>query len=102
MAKDGTARGGARVGAGRRPKALADKIALGRPAEVISLPEPPEMEGTDVPPVKEYMKASQKSGIELCAEDVFKSTYLWLKERGCERFVNRRGRIPAPIHSFKN
>ena len=88
MAKDGTARGGARVGAGRRPKALADKIALGRPAEVISLPEPPEMEGTDVPPVKEYMKASQKSGIELCAEDVFKSTYLWLKERGCERFVN--------------
>ena len=21
---------------------------------------------------------------------------------GCERFVNRRGRIPAPIHSFKN
>ena len=57
MAKDGTARGGARVGAGRRPKALADKIALGRPAE-------------------------------LCAEDVFKSTYLWLKERGCERFVN--------------
>ena len=35
MAKDGTARGGARVGAGRRPKALADKIALGRPAEVI-------------------------------------------------------------------
>lgn len=33
MAKDGTARGGARVGAGRRPKALADKIALGRPAE---------------------------------------------------------------------
>ena len=88
MAKDGTARGGARVGAGRRPKALADKIALGRPAEVISLPEPPEMEGMDVPPVKEYMKASQKSGIELCAEDVFKSTYLWLKERGCERFVN--------------
>ena len=31
MAKDGTARGGARVGAGRRPKALADKIALGSP-----------------------------------------------------------------------
>ena len=21
---------------------------------------------------------------------------------GCEQFVNRRGRIPAPIHSFKN
>ncbi|HAU99586.1 MAG TPA: PFL family protein, partial [Lachnospiraceae bacterium] len=21
---------------------------------------------------------------------------------GCERFINRKGRIPAPIHSFKN
>ena len=21
---------------------------------------------------------------------------------GCERFVNRGGRIPAPVHSFKN
>ena len=31
MAKDQTARGGARVGAGRRPKALANKIALGSP-----------------------------------------------------------------------
>ena len=31
MAKDGTARGGAKVGAGRRTKALADKIALGSP-----------------------------------------------------------------------
>ena len=44
MAKVGTARGGARVGTGRRPKELADKIALGKPAEVIFLPEPPEME----------------------------------------------------------
>jgi hypothetical protein len=29
MAKDGTSRGGARVGAGRRPKALADKMMYG-------------------------------------------------------------------------
>ena len=58
MARDGTARGGARVGAGRRPNALADKIVQGRTADVISLPEPPEMEGIDVPPVKDYMKAS--------------------------------------------
>ena len=21
---------------------------------------------------------------------------------GCDEFVNRRGRIPAPVHSFKN
>ena len=33
MAKDGTARGGPRVGAGRKPKALADKVAKGMQAE---------------------------------------------------------------------
>ena len=30
MAKDGTSRGGARVGAGRKPKALADKVKDGQ------------------------------------------------------------------------
>ena len=28
------------------------------------------------------------SGIDLCAEDVFRSTYTWLEERGCGQFVN--------------
>lgn len=40
MAKDGTARGGARVGAGRKPKPLADKIAQGTSADVLNLPKP--------------------------------------------------------------
>jgi hypothetical protein len=53
MAKDGTARGGARVGAGRKPKALADKVVQGRKADVMNLPEPTEFTGADVPPVKE-------------------------------------------------
>ena len=88
MAKDGTARGGARVGAGRKPKALADKVAQGMTADVLSLPDPADIEGVEVPPVKDFLKANQKSGIDLCAEDVFRSTFLWLKERGCERFVN--------------
>ena len=52
MAKDGTARGGARVGAGRKPKPLVDKIADGRAANVMALPEPAEIEGADVPPIK--------------------------------------------------
>ncbi len=88
MAKDGTARGGARVGAGRKPKKLTDKINDGTSAEVIELPEPPSFEGVDVPPVKEYLKAKQKNGIDLCAEDVYKETWIWLKERGCERLVS--------------
>ena len=88
MAKDGTARGGARVGAGRKAKALTDKISDGSAATIIELPEPPNIEGADVPPVKEYMKAKQKNGIALCAEDIYKETWLWLKERGCERLVS--------------
>lgn len=88
MAKDGTARGGVRVGAGRKAKALTDKISDGVGATVMELPEPPSFEGEDVPPVKEYLKAKQKSGIDLCAEDVYRETWNWLKERGCERLVS--------------
>ena len=88
MAKDGTMRGGARVGSGRKSKALTEKIGGGLAASVIDLPEPEEISGEDVPPVKEFLKAAQKSGIDLCAEDVFRSTFLWLKERGCDRLVN--------------
>lgn len=55
MAKDGTMRGGQRVGAGRKSKALTDKIADGRLNGAMVLPEPAEIEGADVPPVKEYV-----------------------------------------------
>ena len=36
-AKDGTNRGGARPGAGRKPKPLAEKLQEGKKAEAISL-----------------------------------------------------------------
>lgn len=44
MAKVGTRRGGARAGAGRKPKALTDKINEGISATIIELPETPTME----------------------------------------------------------
>ena len=62
MAKDGTRRGGARAGAGRKPKALTDKINEGISATIIELPETPTMEGVDVPP------ASRVSGMETIRE----------------------------------
>ena len=88
MAKDGTARGGARVGAGRKPKALVDKIADGRASGAMVLPEPVEIEGVDVPPIRSYLTATQKNGKDLCAEDVYRETYAWLKARGCDSLVN--------------
>ncbi len=90
MAKDGTNRGGQRVGAGRKSKALTDKIANGKVNGTMVLPEPTEIEGADVPPIKEYLKAEQKNGKDLCAEDIYKETWHWLKERGCEMLVNNQ------------
>ncbi len=85
MAKDGTCRGGARVGSGRKAKALIDKINDGNTAVVLQ--EPKELIGIDMPPVKDYLKAQQKNGRDLLAEEIYKETYAWLKERGCEKAV---------------
>jgi hypothetical protein len=88
MAKDGTNRGGARVGAGRKSKALSEKIHEGRAASVVQLPEAPELQGADMPPAKYYMTVTQKSGIELDAEQVYEETWNWLKSRRCEDLVS--------------
>lgn len=88
MAKDGTARGGARPGSGPKRKALTEKISAGKTAQVIELPEGASLEGVDMPPVKEYMKAKQKNGGDLCAEEIFAETWVWLKKVGCTDYVN--------------
>ena len=90
MAKDGTNRGGARPGSGPKPKALIDKINTGTISNALVLPEPTNIEGSYVPPVREYMKATQKSGKDMCAVEVYTETYNWLKERGCEKLVNKQ------------
>lgn len=88
LAKDGTARGGARIGSGPKRMALTEKISAGKTATIIELPDAPNLEGVDMPPVKEYMKAKQKSGTELCAEEIFEETWEWLKKVGCTDYVN--------------
>lgn len=92
MARDGTARGGPRVGSGRKSKALTEKIESGNPGgrklKVMELPDTPELKGEDVPEPKDYLSAKQKNGSDLGADEVFKETWLWLKERGCEKLVS--------------
>ena len=94
MAKDGTARGGTRAGAGRKSKALVDKIKDGNPGgrklTVVELPVAANMSGADMPEPSEYLKAKQKNGGEFAAEDIYKETWLWLKERGCEKLVSKQ------------
>lgn len=91
MAKDGTMRGGPRANSGPKKKSLAEKVIEGKvglDSSASVLPEPVEIEGVDVPPVKDFLKAKQKNGKDLCAEEVYKTTYLWLKKRGCEKLVS--------------
>jgi hypothetical protein len=90
LAKDGTNRGGQRVGAGRKSKALTDKISAGKANGAMILPEPAEIVGADIPPVKEYLRAAQKSGKDLCAEEIYRETWQWLKARSCEGLVNNQ------------
>ena len=43
-----------------------------------------------MPEPSEYLKAKQKNGGEFAAEDIYKETWLWLKERGCEKLVSKQ------------
>ena len=92
MAKDGTVRGGPRPNSGRKPKAVAEKYAAGNPGgRKLTVIDPGDavskLDGVVMPPVKEYLKAVQKDGSTTCAEEIYKETWEWLRERRCEQFV---------------
>jgi hypothetical protein len=104
VAKDGTNRGGRRVRAGDKPLPLADKISAGKAAKVLAAPDlhpesmleasdlddAADLYGEDMPTPSDYLSARQKDGKPLGADVLFKETWKWLKERGCEKFVNPR------------
>lgn len=103
MAKDGTNRGGRRVRAGDKPQPLADKIANGKAAKVLEVTMPSEtvldapdlevdsdMPGEEMPSPSDYLSSRQKDGKPLGADALYIETWKWLKERGCEKFVNPR------------
>ena len=92
MSKDGTNRGGSRPGAGRKPKTLAEKLASGNPGgrNLTALDfacDADELQGAQMPPVKEYLKSKQKDGSVTCAEEIFKETWQWLRERKCGQLI---------------
>jgi len=91
MAKDGTARGGARIGSGKKPIKKNNVEVLNTTFyDMAEFETPDEIEGVDVPPIKDYLKAKQKNGRDFYAEDIFKTTYLWLKKRGVEKLVGNQ------------
>lgn len=84
MAKDGTARGGARPNSGPTKKIIKPKLN----DTAVALEVSDEIEGVDIPPIEEYMKAKQKNGKDLAASNVRKAVYVWLKKRGCQKLVS--------------
>ena len=67
------------------PGAAQGPGADGNPKE---LPTDADLSGEDMPEVKSYMKERQKNGEDFDAADIFEETWLWLKERGCEKLVS--------------
>ena len=85
MAKDGTNRGGTRVGAGRKKKPLAEKIQDGQKA--MAIPTPMDLQGVEMPNVKEYLSDEQRIG-ELYGNDIYRETWNWLNQWKCTHLVH--------------
>lgn len=92
LAKDGTNRGGARIGAGAKKKPLADKIAEGNPGgrtlTVMEFSNTADLHGQAMPEPNKMLEAVQKDGKTLVAGEIYKNTWQWLNERGCAMLVS--------------
>ena len=93
MPKSGINHGGRRIKSGKKPQALADKIASGNKALILEttvFENVADLKGEDMPKPDDYLKAKQKDGKPLGADKIYEETWQWLKERRCEKFVNTR------------
>jgi hypothetical protein len=92
LAKDGTNRGGARVGAGAKKKPLADKISAGNPGgrtlTVMEFSDMANLQGNEMPEPNKMLSAEQKDGTTLAADEIYKNTWAWLNARGCAALVS--------------
>lgn len=84
--------GGARIGAGRKKKALADNITNGNPGkrklQILDFTDSAaDLEGQSMPPPKAYLAAKQKNGKDLLAVEVYAETWKWLAERNCAALI---------------
>src|SRR6056297_727096 len=92
LAKDGTNRGGARIGSGAKKKALSEKIAEGnlggRKLTVMEFSNTAHLEGQEMPKPNKMLEAIQKDGKALVAGEIYKTTWKWLDKRGCSALVS--------------
>ncbi len=87
MAKDGTNRGGARVGAGRKKKSLAEKIQNGQKAIALAMPIDDNLEGEEVESIRDFLSEDQRIG-DLYGKEIWDQMVSWLRERNCAHLIN--------------
>lgn len=73
MAKDGTNRGGARLGAGRKPKETKVLSLNGQEAK---------LQAVEAPKIKQYLSAKQKNGKLLGAKRIYTEMYDYIAALG--------------------
>lgn len=80
-------RGGTRAGAGRKKKAVIDKITekSNQPIEVLDIPE---VDGVEMPKPKDILSAQQRDGKNFMAKEIYEETWQWLKKIGCHTVVS--------------
>lgn len=83
--------GGARIGSGKKKKALTDNLLEGNPGKrkltVLEFPNTADLTGETMPPPRDYLASRQKNGKELMAADIYRSTWTWLQARRCASLV---------------
>ena len=83
--------GGARTGAGRKNKPLAEKVLNGNPGcrklKIVEFPGISELKGADVPSAREFLSEAQKDDRQILALEIYAETWKWLDERGCVALI---------------
>jgi len=83
--------GGARPGAGRKKKALSEKIEADNPGgRKLTVLEIPDIEGVEMPKPNEILSATQRDGKDFQAKEIFEETWLWLQKIGCQGAVSKQ------------
>lgn len=88
MAKDGTQRGGARIGAGKKRKPLEEKNLEGKTESDEKSSE--KSAKIDIKPPKKYLVAEQKDGGKTYARQIYRETWEWIASHGCENFIPKQ------------
>ena len=86
--------GGARSGAGRKKKALSEKLVDGNPGKAPLTKiqfgmKDTGLAGEDMPPVAEYLTQVTKNSNQNLTPQIYADTWKWLYDRGCAHLVKK-------------